>query len=415
MIILLYLLLALVLSTALGSIAIPQIIRIAFQKKLFDIPNARKVHREIIPRLGGLAFAPTVITILGLISALDGLLGFHVLERNLDSAAVTLSMGLSAGFLLYALGAMDDMVGISYRGKFVIQVLVAAMMVSSGICLDSLHGLFGVYGIPWFVAVPLSVLLIVYMINAMNLIDGIDGLCSGLSMVASVTFLGFFIFMQAWMIALITATVVGVLIPFFYLNLWGTFVKKRRIFMGDTGSLSMGLLLAIMVIKLSASPEPTERQITINIVQAFSLVMVPFMDVIWVMGTRVYQGKGLFVPDKNHIHHKFMRIGLRPRVALVSILTLQLLFVGITYILSVHLNINTVFAIDMGAWVLLNIILAILIKRREPDEVETKQVFEKEHMRYDMKQMISMSYKKKNNAALSTDKNHYHNKKEDRI
>lgn len=409
MFVFLYLLLALVAGTVLGSIAIPQIIRIAFQKKLFDIPNSRKVHSEIIPRLGGLAFAPTVMMVIGLITAVDELLGLHLLANNLDSAAVTLSMGVSAGFMLYALGAMDDLVGVSYRGKFIIQVLVATMMVTSGICLDSLHGLFGVYGIPWYVGMPFSILLMVYMINAMNLIDGIDGLCSGLSMVASLSFLGFFVFMQSWMLALVTATVLGVLIPFFYLNLWGTFKKKRRIFMGDTGSLSMGLLLVIMAIKLSMSPAPTENQVNINIVQAFSFVFVPFMDVIWVMGTRLYLKKGMFSPDKNHIHHKFMRAGLRPRVALVSILTMQLMFIAMTFILSAYLSINWVFAIDLIVWGLLNLLLHVIITKTEAKEVKSKLEEEKKQMVIDMKQMISMSLKKKNDMLVTADKDNNQN------
>lgn len=409
MFVFLYLLLALIAGTVLGSIAIPQIIRIAFQKKLFDIPNSRKVHKEIIPRLGGLAFAPTVMMVLGLISAMDELLGLHLLANNLDSAAVTLSMGVSAGFMLYALGAMDDLVGVSYRGKFLIQVLVATMMVSSGICLDSLHGLFGVYAVSWYVGMPLSILLMVYMINAMNLIDGIDGLCSGLSMVASLSFLGFFVFMQSWMMALITATVLGVLVPFFYLNLWGTFKKKRRVFMGDTGSLSMGLLLVIMAIKLSMRPAPTENQVDINIVQAFSFVFVPFMDVVWVMGTRVYLGKGLFTPDKNHIHHKFMRSGLRPRVALVSILTMQLMFIAMTFILSVYLSINWVFAILLLAWGLVNLTLHVIITKTEAKEVKVRLEEEKKQMVIDMKQMISMSLKKKKDILVTADKENRQN------
>lgn len=147
------------------------------QKKLFDFADERKVHTGVVPRLGGVAFVPSILISVSLMAGISSL----VLPGDANVFVVpTLQMafGLCSLILLYFEGIMDDLVGLRYRVKFVIQILCALLIVASGIWLNDFHGLFGLAGLsPWF-GVPFSVLLVVFIINAINLIDGIDGLAS---------------------------------------------------------------------------------------------------------------------------------------------------------------------------------------------------------------------------------------------
>lgn len=166
---------------------IPRILVVSFKKKLFDFADERKVHTGVVPRLGGVAFVPSILISVSLMAGISSL----VLPGDANVFVVpTLQMafGLCSLILLYFEGIMDDLVGLRYRVKFVIQILCALLIVASGIWLNDFHGLFGLSGLsPWF-GVPFSVLLVVFIINAINLIDGIDGLASGLSIVSAFFF-----------------------------------------------------------------------------------------------------------------------------------------------------------------------------------------------------------------------------------
>lgn len=173
-------------------------------------------------------------------------------------------------FILYLIGMMDDLIGVRYRSKFVVQILCGILLVISGLCFDNLYGLFGIYVIPYYIGVPFTVFVIVYILNAINLIDGIDGLASGLSIISFLAFSCMFIHLQWWMYAFISLAAFSVLLPFFYYNVYGKIYRGRKIFMGDTGSLTIGMLLAVMVIRLSMSDPVKESAFPGSIVIAFS-------------------------------------------------------------------------------------------------------------------------------------------------
>lgn len=165
---------------------IPRILIVSFKKKLFDFADERKVHTGIVPRLGGVAFVPSILVTLSLVVGLDSLITGS--DNFGESYTLELSFGLCSLILLYFEGIMDDLVGLRYRMKFVIQILCAILVVASGIYLNDFHGLFGLYEISPYFGIPLTVILIVFIINAVNLIDGIDGLASGLCIVSSFFF-----------------------------------------------------------------------------------------------------------------------------------------------------------------------------------------------------------------------------------
>jgi UDP-GlcNAc:undecaprenyl-phosphate GlcNAc-1-phosphate transferase len=197
----------------------------------------------------------------------------------------------------------------------------------------------------------LTVFVVILIINAVNLIDGIDGLCSGLVMVSCVVLGALFALNGAWLHAIFSFVTAGVLMPFFYFNVFGASVRKRRIFMGDTGSLTLGFSIAFLAIGFAMNNKDIKPFSPGAIVVAFSTLMVPVMDVALVMWVRLRQGKSMFQPDRNHIHHKFLDIGLSHRATMIYILTLSAFFSVFNIGLVQFISNNIVLALDVAVWI----------------------------------------------------------------
>lgn len=350
---------------------IPQILIVAFKKRLFDFADARKVHSGIVPRLGGIAFVPSILITLSLIVGVRHLLvGESGLTTDIDYT-LKIALCLCGLILLYFEGIMDDLVGLRYKVKFVIQLLCATLIVMSGIYLNDFQGLFGIHAIPLYVGVPLSVVLIVFIINAINLIDGIDGLASGLCIVSSF-FLGV-IFFTIGLIpeALLAFALFGTLLPFFYYNVFGDAQKRRKIFMGDTGSQCVGLVMAILAVRLSMNIPEIHEKIDGSIIVAFSMLLVPAFDVIRVMIHRYRRHKNMFEADKSHIHHKLLMLGMSHKATMGTILIVAMLFVLLNLVLLQYINVNIILVLDVLVWTVAHLILTRAInKRREGGELE---------------------------------------------
>ena len=240
---------ALVTAVILGQIIIPNILLVSFRKRLFDVPDERKVHNALVPRLGGLSFFPVILFCVCCFIGLRLLLG-GPLDQLLPPAMTAELLLFTAGLtLLYIVGVADDLIGVRYSKKFVVQLLTALMLPLSGLYINNLYGLFGIHVLSPFIGVPLTLVLVVFITNAINLIDGIDGLASGLSMVALAVFGGLFVWNNWWVYALVAFVSIGVLIPFFSYNVFGNASRGRKIFMGDTGSLMLGYLLSLFTVR----------------------------------------------------------------------------------------------------------------------------------------------------------------------
>ena len=186
---------AFVSAVILGRIIIPNILIISLRKRLFDVPDERKVHKRPIPRLGGVTFFPVILFSLCVFTAVRLMTGHGPAETS-TTDLVCEFLFLTGGLtLLYIVGIADDLIGVRYRKKFLVQIISAAMFPLSGLYINNFYGLFGIYLIPAEVGIPLTMLLVVFITNAINLIDGIDGLASGLSMVALLLF-GLFILIE---------------------------------------------------------------------------------------------------------------------------------------------------------------------------------------------------------------------------
>lgn len=353
------------LSSFMAGIIIPKILLIAFRKKLFDVPNERKIHTAAVPRLGGLAFSPVMIFSLSFVIGLNAVMG-NIQAINLELTG-EMTLGLCGLLLLYIVGMADDLIGVRYSAKFVIQILCSIMLVVGGITLNNLNGLLGIYELPYAVSCFLTILVVVFFTNAINLIDGVDGLASGLSIAASLFYTFIFINSGNYIYAAISSATLGVLIPFYYYNVFGNANKGKKIFMGDTGSLTLGYTLSFLSLKISSGLEYSQIQEFNPFVLAFTPLLIPCLDVLRVFFRRVRHHKSPFLPDRTHIHHKLIALGLSPRVTMVTVVSISILLTGLNIIISKYININILLILNICAWILINIWMTKLIKKRNID------------------------------------------------
>lgn len=353
-------------SLLLTGIIIPKILLIAYRKKLFDVPDARKIHKGAIPRLGGIAFVPSVIFAICLVIGIFSLPIYNSLTEVLvtSTAARAICFSVCGLLLLYLVGIADDLVGVLYRAKFVVQLISAVLLVCGGIWICNLDGFCGVYAWPDVCGCMLTLLVTVFFVNAINLIDGIDGLASGLSAVAMV----FYGVMFAWsgdtIDAMIAFATLGTLVQFFYYNVFGNPTMEKKIFMGDTGALCIGFILTYLSVSLTRRPMLMDSELN-SMVVAFSPMIVPCFDVLRVFFDRIRSGKSPFLPDKTHIHHKLLRLGMSTPRAMVTILCISMGFIVVNILLSPYVNSAILILADLVVWICYHYWLNYRIKHYE--------------------------------------------------
>lgn len=351
------------LCVLLAGIVIPQILLIAFRRNLFDEPDVRKIHTSLVPRLGGIAFAPVIMFSMVLLMGV-GLTLNEGMFTMFSNYGRPLTFGFCSVMILYLVGMADDLIGIRYRAKFVMQILCAIMFIAGGLWLTDLHGLIMIETLPEWIGWPLTVLVVVYIVNAINLIDGIDGLASGLSGIACLYFGLMFFHIGDYVFAMVAFATLGVLIPFFYYNVFGNAEQKKKIFMGDTGSLTIGVILCFLSLHMASCDTGAATRNANPMVLAFAPLIVPCFDVVRVYLHRVRNGKNPFLPDKNHIHHKVLAIGMPQCLAMISIISASTLLTVINVILSPMINVNILVLGDIIVWTLINIWLTKRANKR---------------------------------------------------
>lgn len=356
---------ALGVSLLLAGIIIPKILLIAFRKKLFDSVNERKIHTGIVPRVGGLAFMPSLAfsycLVLGVSLCFDapGVLGY------IESAIRPTTFMVCAITLMYLVGFADDLIGVRYRAKFVIQICSAILIIVSGLWVKNLYGFMGIESWPDILGWIFTAVCIIFVINAVNLIDGIDGLASGLSMVALIWYSVVLWSEGEYLYLIMCGATLGTLIPFFYYNVFGKTDSHTKIFMGDTGSLTIGLVLVFLCLGILNTPR-TGLGIEHNIfVMAIAPLIVPCFDVVRVFMHRLRRGRNPFEPDKCHIHHKMLALGMKQWQALILILVSDMGFVCVNYFLSSVIQPTWIILLDVVVWTGLNIMMTNMIRRRE--------------------------------------------------
>lgn len=346
---------------------IPQILLIAFRRNLFDHIDPRKIHQGAVPRLGGIAFFPAILFAL---LVLMGTVFLHYDESMIEAftrCLAQLCFIICAIIVLYLNGMADDLIGVKYRAKFVAQIVAAALIITGGITLTNLHGFLWITDLDSAWSIMLTLLLTVFITNAINLIDGIDGLASGLSAIAC-AFYGYICFNAGEHVyALLAFATLGALVPFFYYNVFGNVEKHRKIFMGDTGALTIGLILSALSIKICSLPDTDP---TMNMgVAAFAPLLIPCCDVVRVYMLRIAQRRSPFLPDKNHIHHRLLRMGMSQRTAMPTIVLISVLLTTFNIWASGYVNITLLLALDIALWLAANLALTVVLRRKKRNAI----------------------------------------------
>ncbi len=305
-------LLSIAISFTITFLAIPVIITVAERKKLFDVPDERKIHQTPIPSLGGLGIYA-------------GFILASLISIQFDAVA-EFQYFFAAAFVIFFLGLKDDILVISPIKKFIGQVLAAFLIIyKGGVQIKSMHGFLGIEGpLPEMFSLLLTYFTVIVIINSFNLIDGIDGLAGSLGFMAS-ALLGFY-FLQVNLPAysILAFSLAGSLAAFLIFNF-----QPAKIFMGDTGSLLIGLIHAILIIKFINIAQMPSINFPINAAPAigFALLMIPLLDTLRVFGIRIIHQRSPFSPDRNHIHHLLLDKGLSHKAITMSLVGANLLFV----------------------------------------------------------------------------------------
>ena len=359
-------LVALVASAVIGFFMIPQIMNFCQRKKLYDIPNERKVHKNAVPRLGGISFMPSML--------LAFFLALIVLDKVTGEEPITISLWTCSFFvslmLIYSVGVVDDIIGLGARIKFAVQIAAATLMPLSGLYINNFYGFLGVHEVPFWLGAPLTIFMIVFIDNAINLIDGIDGLAGGLAFMALAGFLACFLREGLVTYCVLIAGLMGVLLPYLYFNLLGDPKKNRKIFMGDSGSLTLGFILGFLFVKFAMHNPNVMTYHKDGLILSITMLIVPMFDVVRVVVMRLRKGRPLFDADKNHIHHKMMRAGLSQHKALVAILAIAVGFaaVNILMVFAIKIDFTYVLVVDIILFFIINYLVnqAILRHGEQP-------------------------------------------------
>ncbi|WP_281123272.1 MraY family glycosyltransferase [Porphyromonas gingivalis] len=345
-------------TSILSYIALRRLSRMVYAQSVFDQENERTVHKGAIPRLGGVIFFPVITLTVSLFLAINSVLSISIhfpLEEFYD-----LLFLLPAMILLYAIGVIDDLVGLSYRQKFKAQILSSSILFLSGVSLSGLDGLLFIEELPKILQYPIVVFFFLMVINSINLIDGIDGLATSLVLLGMLFYIPFFIYVNMYLYVIICVSVIGCLGAFLRMNLYGTTEKRTKIFMGDTGSLTLGLLLSFMALRLLTPIANT----ALPLQYVVAPLLIPCFDLFHVFVLRILSKKNPFKPDKSHIHHRLMALGLTQRQTLVVILLYSIAFSLFNILGYPFFNINVLLLLDIVIWITSNMLIANLSRKR---------------------------------------------------
>lgn len=315
----------------------------SYKYGIFDQPSERKIHKNNIPRLGGVAFVPAAIT---------GYCGATFLARfegsPLPNPSSNTSIILLGCLIIYAVGIFDDLFGTTAKTKLTIQIIAALCLPLGGLYIDNLYGFAGIHELPYFLGVSLTVFVTILITNALNLIDGIDGLAASLALVALVTFGVLFYKCAETNLTICCTSLCGALCVFLLFNVWGDAAKQRKTFMGDSGSLLLGTIISCLAVKYAIVQSSALPPRPDGLLIAFTLPLIPCLDLCRVAIDRIRRRQGIFSADKTHLHHILMAKGLSMHATLITIVGLQIAFTILNIVLyHVGVEIHWILSADI--------------------------------------------------------------------
>jgi UDP-GlcNAc:undecaprenyl-phosphate GlcNAc-1-phosphate transferase len=356
----LYYTLILLLSLLITWQAIPSILHVARTRHLYDdLGHFRKQHDHGIPRLGGVAiFVSFIIT----------LLLFCVTGQQLP-----VNYLLTACVILFAMGLKDDLSGVNPSTKFFIQFVVSAVLVIPGdIRLTSMYGVLGVYALPYVASVIFTILTVMLLINAFNLIDGIDGLAATTGVITNSAFATLFIYTHQYELASVCLAMVGALLGFLRYNL-----TPAKIFMGDTGSLLIGLVSVVMAIKfieVSSTADATLPRIYSVPALCMAILIGPIFDTFRIFSIRILNKKSPFSADRNHVHHRILRLGFNHMQTTLILASVNIISIALALLFSGSGSTVMITVIGLAS-ILFNWTITFCIRCKEREKVSLRHLF----------------------------------------
>lgn len=314
-------------------IVTPSVIKVAKLKHLVDEPGeSRKIHRRSVPTIGGIViFAGTIIAYCLWFPSREA----WQFGNNYDAigALNEFKYLVACMFILFFVGVKDDIIGVSPTKKLLVHIAVGFILVFiADIRITQFWGLFGIYTIPFWLSISLSLFVYIVIVNAINLIDGVDGLAAGVSLIASMAFAFWFYKTGDQPLALLAMGLAGSLFGFLIYNF-----QPAKIFMGDSGSLIIGIVLFVLAVKMIELGFLKERSVAMNYVSkpvlAMAILSYPLIDTLRVFILRASKGRSPFSADRNHIHHKLLAMGLSHRQTSVALYGYTLFIILLTFLM----------------------------------------------------------------------------------
>lgn len=321
----------------------PALIKVAVLKRLIDMPTEdRKIHKRAVPTIGGIIIYAATLFSFSLWYNIDDLHDFGQIYESVKEFKILVATSL----VLFFVGVKDDIIGTSPVKKLFANILVGLILVLMGdIRITGLHGVFGVEGIPHWGSVFLSLFTYIVVVNAMNLIDGIDGLAAGVGFIAASVFGVWFVFANEFTLASLSFSLSGALLGFLIFNF-----SPAKIFMGDSGSLIIGMFICVLSIKLIEYPLTSLDHFWVHISKPIIVIAAlsyPLTDTLRIFIIRAAKGQSPFAADKNHLHHRLLDCGYSHAKTVIIIYAFSLLTVGaslLSYFLNPSLSLFVVIA-----------------------------------------------------------------------
>jgi len=339
-----------VFSFLITTFAVPSILHVARFRHLYDdLGHFRKEHDHGIPRLGGVAIF-VGFTITSLL--------FCMTNKSLPTNYL-----LTACIILFSMGIKDDLSGVNSSTKFLIQFIVGSILVILGdIRLTSMYGVFGINELPYLASVGLSILIILLIVNAFNLIDGIDGLAATTGIVANGAFVALFIYIHKYELAGVSLAMVGAILGFLRFN-----ITPAKIFMGDTGSLLIGLITAVMALKfveVSSGVSGSTPDVYAVPALTFAILIGPIFDTVRVFILRIANGVSPFTADRNHIHHRMLKLGFTHLQATLVLTGINIACIGMVLLFRNYGN-SVLILLAVSIYLVFNGLIIFFLRAKE--------------------------------------------------
>lgn len=336
-------------SFVISFLIVPVIIKYSLKKNLLDVPGRRKIHKKVTPSMGGIAIFCAFF--------ISSLIWINLSSWN------EIKWILFALFVIFFIGVRDDLVPLRAIFKLIGQIFAATLLIFFfDLRIDTFYGILGITDLPDGVSYLLTIFIIIIITNSFNLIDGLDGLAGTIAIIALFCFGTWFYLVDQVTFATLSFIMLGAILAFLIFN-W----EPSEVFMGDTGALVIGMLLAILAIHFInvnfQLPTESPYKFLSSIGTAACFIIIPLVDTSRIIILRLIKGKSPFKPDKSHIHHAIMRLGKTHSQTTIILAGVQIFYVTMAIVLR-DLSDRYVLLAVMGLAIGLSVSLDRLILRK---------------------------------------------------